>query len=407
MPGVTAGNRRLRMFRSRDDTHVHPGKEERDVENRSRKQFGPFVFDEGERILWRDDQSVPLTPKASDLLAAFLESARRLLSKDELLKTVWPDTFVEESNLAYHVFALRKALGDGNGNGRYIETVPKRGYRFTADVSVVSRVADAGEPGPTAADTEVPHASDELHPVAQYADRPFPFSRRLVIVALVLARTVAVFRCPVVARRALRRPTARAAADLAAGRRPCAVPVSRRELRRVHVDRGEAGQSRSLRPSGGCRRPAPGDDRPGQRLQPELVARWQDDRVPAARRRRESQRALADRTPRRIGTEARRRQAAAAVVPAALDRVVPRFPLCARHRFPGARQTGRPVRGRGRHRRRSDSSQTHPASPPMAIRRSLRTADRWSSCATRRRSAAASIDCRWRPGWFQRANRYS
>ena len=55
MPGVTAGNRRLRVFRSRDDTHVHPGKEERDVENRSRKQFGPFVFDEGERILWRDD----------------------------------------------------------------------------------------------------------------------------------------------------------------------------------------------------------------------------------------------------------------------------------------------------------------------------------------------------------------
>ena len=193
MPGVTAGNRRLRMFRSRDDTHVHPGKEERDVENRSRKQFGPFVFDEGERMLWRDDQSVPLTPKASDLLAAFISQPGRLLSKDELLKTVWPDTFVEESNLAYHVFALRKALGDGNGNGRYIETVPKRGYRFTADVSVVSRVADAGEPGPTAADTEVPHASDELHPVAQYADRPFPFSRRLVIVALVLAAPLLYF----------------------------------------------------------------------------------------------------------------------------------------------------------------------------------------------------------------------
>ena len=118
------------------------------MENRSRKQFGPFEFDEGERMLWRDNQAVSLTPKASDLLAAFLEQPGRLLSKDELLKTVWPDTFVEESNLAYHVFALRKALGDANGNGRYIETVPKRGYRFTADVSVVSRVADAGEPEP-------------------------------------------------------------------------------------------------------------------------------------------------------------------------------------------------------------------------------------------------------------------
>ena len=156
------------------------------MENRSRKQFGPFEFDEGERMLWRDDQAVPLTPKASDLLAAFISQPGRLLSKDELLKTVWPDTYVEEANLAYHVFALRKALGDATGNGPYIETVPKRGYRFTADVSVVSGAADASEPEPRSLGTEAPRPSYEHPPTVHHPDPAFPFSRRLTIVALVL-----------------------------------------------------------------------------------------------------------------------------------------------------------------------------------------------------------------------------
>ncbi len=83
-------------------------------------------------MLLRDGQPVPVTPKAFDLLAALVEQPGKLISKEELLQKVWPDTFVEESNLAYNVFALRKALGDTAENGQYIETVPKRGYRFTA-----------------------------------------------------------------------------------------------------------------------------------------------------------------------------------------------------------------------------------------------------------------------------------
>jgi eukaryotic-like serine/threonine-protein kinase len=104
------------------------------LESRSQRQFGPFVFNGNERVLRRDGEPVQLTPKAFDLLAVFVDEPGRLLSKDELLTRVWADTYVEESNLAYHVFALRKALGDTTENARYIETVAKRGYRFIAPV---------------------------------------------------------------------------------------------------------------------------------------------------------------------------------------------------------------------------------------------------------------------------------
>ena len=119
-------------------------------------QFGPFLIDVGERILRRDGEPVPLTPKAFDVLAALLEKPGQLITKDELLRRVWPETFVEESNLAYNIFALRKALGDTADNSRYIETVPKKGYRFKAGVSpaIPSRSAHpasefGAEPGRT------------------------------------------------------------------------------------------------------------------------------------------------------------------------------------------------------------------------------------------------------------------
>jgi DNA-binding winged helix-turn-helix (wHTH) protein/Tol biopolymer transport system component len=112
------------------------------LENVSQIEFGPFSIDVGERVLRRDGRPVPLTPKAFDVLAALIEQPGRLISKEELLQKVWPDTFVEESNLAYNVFALRKGLGDTADNGQYIETVAKRGYRFTAIVTPVKRGND-------------------------------------------------------------------------------------------------------------------------------------------------------------------------------------------------------------------------------------------------------------------------
>ena len=96
--------------------------------------FGPFYLDQAERLLRRDGVKVPLTPKVFDTLLILIENAGRLVTKEYLLQKVWPDTFVEEANLSVNIAALRKALG-GNGESDYIETLPKRGYRFVAKVS--------------------------------------------------------------------------------------------------------------------------------------------------------------------------------------------------------------------------------------------------------------------------------
>jgi YD repeat-containing protein len=99
-------------------------------------EFGPFRLDPGERLLLRDGQHVPLTPKAFETLLILVENCGHVINKDELLKKVWPDTFVEEVNLAKNVSYLRKVLG-GEQAAQYIETIPKRGYRFVASVKDV------------------------------------------------------------------------------------------------------------------------------------------------------------------------------------------------------------------------------------------------------------------------------
>jgi DNA-binding winged helix-turn-helix (wHTH) protein/tetratricopeptide (TPR) repeat protein len=98
-------------------------------------QFGPFCLDAGQRVLLRDGRLVPLPPKAFSTLLALVVSRGHLVEKDMLMETVWPDEVVEESNLAQHIFMLRKALGETVGNTKYIETVPRRGYRFVAAVT--------------------------------------------------------------------------------------------------------------------------------------------------------------------------------------------------------------------------------------------------------------------------------
>jgi DNA-binding winged helix-turn-helix (wHTH) protein/TolB-like protein/Flp pilus assembly protein TadD len=98
-------------------------------------EFGPFRADGVRRLLFRDGQPVPLTSKAFDTLLVLILNRGRVLEKDELLKTIWPNSFVEEANLAQNVSALRKALGETPGEHRYIATIPGRGYRFVADVT--------------------------------------------------------------------------------------------------------------------------------------------------------------------------------------------------------------------------------------------------------------------------------
>lgn len=97
-------------------------------------EFGPFVLDADERVLLREGQPVSLAPKAFDTLLALIEKSGRIVGKDELLNRVWPDSFVEEGNLAFNISVLRKALAGGADNVQFIETVPKRGYRFVTPV---------------------------------------------------------------------------------------------------------------------------------------------------------------------------------------------------------------------------------------------------------------------------------
>src|SRR5437899_7095885 len=97
-------------------------------------EFGPFRLAPTEGLLTRDGISVPLTPKAFETLVVLVEHNGHLVDKDELMRQVWPDTFVEEVGLARNVSSLRRALGEEPAAIRYIETVPKRGYRFVAPV---------------------------------------------------------------------------------------------------------------------------------------------------------------------------------------------------------------------------------------------------------------------------------
>ena len=97
-------------------------------------EFGPFRLDLSERLLMRNDKAVQLSPKVFETLAFLVENSGHILEKDELIKQLWPDTFVEESSLAQNIFQLRRALKEGGSSRKYIETVPKRGYRFSADV---------------------------------------------------------------------------------------------------------------------------------------------------------------------------------------------------------------------------------------------------------------------------------
>jgi DNA-binding winged helix-turn-helix (wHTH) protein/TolB-like protein len=97
-------------------------------------EFGPYQLDPPERQLLCEGQPVSLTPKAFDLLLALVDRSGHLVEKEELLKIVWPGSFVEEGNLAVTVSLLRKALNDDRGQHRYIETVSKKGYRFVAEV---------------------------------------------------------------------------------------------------------------------------------------------------------------------------------------------------------------------------------------------------------------------------------
>jgi DNA-binding winged helix-turn-helix (wHTH) protein/Tol biopolymer transport system component len=109
-------------------------------------EFGPFVLDSAQHLLLREDRPLVITPKTFDALLVLVKNRGRLLSKAELMQALWPDSFVEESNLTVQISAVRKALGDQQS---YIVTVPGRGYRFNATVNERPQKAASAVPDPT------------------------------------------------------------------------------------------------------------------------------------------------------------------------------------------------------------------------------------------------------------------
>src|SRR6187200_763446 len=97
-------------------------------------RFSDFTIDIQQKVLMRGGTAIPLAPKVFETLLALIENHGRVVLKEELMKRLWPDTFVEESNLTFNIQQLRKSLGDNARTPVFIETIPRRGYRFIANV---------------------------------------------------------------------------------------------------------------------------------------------------------------------------------------------------------------------------------------------------------------------------------
>jgi DNA-binding winged helix-turn-helix (wHTH) protein/TolB-like protein/Flp pilus assembly protein TadD len=155
--------------------------------------FGPFCLDPKHPRLTRDGEIVALTPKALEILSLLVESRGIAVEKEDLMRRVWPDTFVEEGNLSVHIYALRKALGETPDGESYIETVPRLGYRFLGSIQevkvdgadlLVERhtlshvVVEESSPGVTAEPLALPEKARSTL---------FSYRRRTVLLAVVLA----------------------------------------------------------------------------------------------------------------------------------------------------------------------------------------------------------------------------
>lgn len=122
-------------------------------------EFGPFRLIPQERQLLRGDEAVPLTPKAFDLLLVLVENSGHLVTKDELMKRVWGESFVEEANLSVNISSLRRALGEAANENQYVETVPRCGYRFVAAVSEIREEASVTQEWKASGVTGAAHES--------------------------------------------------------------------------------------------------------------------------------------------------------------------------------------------------------------------------------------------------------
>ncbi|MDT7814809.1 MAG: hypothetical protein QOJ42_4725 [Acidobacteriaceae bacterium] len=154
------------------------------------KFFKTFCLDTANHLLWRNGDRVPITPKAFDVLAYLVEHAGRVVTQDEILEVVWSETYVNPEVLRKYILEIRKVLGDRPGNPEFVETLPKRGYRFVAPVMDDSMVASPDVPTSHPIEEQVPEESVE--PNRAPAEREsFLGKHRLWKVAFVLVVVVA------------------------------------------------------------------------------------------------------------------------------------------------------------------------------------------------------------------------
>src|SRR5262249_14220036 len=152
-------------------------------------EFGPFRLDVTERLLLRGEQHIPITPKAFETLRVLVEHGGHVIDKNELMRKVWPNTFVEEVNLAKNVSSLRKILAGEESQQHYIETIPKRGYRFVAGVREVW--AEDTTPEPHA--SQLPVAGEIVAPTTSGGAESVVEGRRASFITAITWPLVLVF----------------------------------------------------------------------------------------------------------------------------------------------------------------------------------------------------------------------
>jgi DNA-binding winged helix-turn-helix (wHTH) protein/Tol biopolymer transport system component len=229
--------------------------------------FGPFLLNPSECLLMLDGKPVPLAPKAFEALIILIESAGHLVDKDELMKRLWPDSFVEETNVAKHVSLLRKALSEATNGREYIETIPKRGYRFVEEVREVSDVKVDSEP------QSLPAVKQTL-PVTNVVGKKVSYYRVLAILGLLVGAGIVLWSrsnpSPVVPELKQRQLTTNSSENSVSGGSisPDGEYLAYADLQGIHIKQIETGEARTI--------PQPGELK-GQQVNWGIATNWVPD----------------------------------------------------------------------------------------------------------------------------------
>lgn len=151
-------------------------------------KFGPYCLDLEERVLRRGDEPLALPPKDLETLIVLVQRAGHIVEKDELLEKVWPGVFIEEGNLSRRIFNLRQVLGDGSDGQKYIETIPRRGYRFVAEIE------EDEEPAPISVSQSTPAPAPELKQAAPSSSRTRAYWSLAIAILLVVIAGLSLWR---------------------------------------------------------------------------------------------------------------------------------------------------------------------------------------------------------------------